>query len=134
MILRCNRCEQDRCTECTPTTMCYGCHGVEPQVKTCPDCRMAFCLFCSEDYGSCKECLAAICPDCWSLSNHSERAGSCRPCFGPPGPDPEPESHPLPDGFSIYDAGPYNEAEFKQQPWRPDWMRKRKPWNPPWRR
>jgi len=114
MITRCHRCEQDRCTECTPTVMCYGCHGVDSHVQTCRDCEQPYCTFCDPEDGTCKECLGAICPDCWSLSNKSERAGACRPCFAPR-PSPEPVDHGLPDGFSIYKEGPspYNEAELK---------------------
>lgn len=111
--------------ECTPTLLCNGCLGVDPQVKTCLDCTQPFCLFCDPDYGSCKECLGALCPDCWHLSNKSERAGACRPCFAPL-PPPEPVDHPLPEGFSIYKEGEvYNEGEFKQRTARNrlEWVR-----------
>ena len=125
MITRCHRCEQDRCTECTPTLLCNGCLGVDPQVKTCLDCSQPFCLFCQDDFGACKECLGAICPDCFSLSNKSERAGACRPCHSPPEPLP-PTSYPLPPTFTVHDDAPYNEAELKQKTvlWRPEWKRR----------
>jgi len=124
MITRCHRCDTDRCTECTPTLLCQGCHGVESQVRTCRDCEQPYCGWCDDGDGSCKECLGAICPDCWSLSNKSERAGACRPCFAPL-PPPEPVDHPLPEGFTVYDNVPYNEAEYKQRNFhnRAGWVR-----------
>ena len=133
MITRCHRCDQDRCTECTPTLLCNGCLGVDPQVKTCLDCEQPFCLFCSDDYGNCKECLGAICADCWYLSNRSLASGACRPCFSPPAPK-EPEDHPLPDGFTVSTLPWLSDQELRLRNPRPDWQRKRKPWTPPWRK